>query len=277
MILDVISIVILLAILVLIFLLPKRLISIERPQTLSTPQKTAEVPSEEVPDFETIREAFIEYVEDESSILQLDDFNRDDRPEFIGYESGCPKESSRRDIWINVWMPPGLDRVFAVISIREDSSYFESYYKKLKEHKSEIETAFSFDTINPATVRGNIFQLRVEKDIDLTQTANRNTAFHWLRETLEKLYWVLRVQETLGWSHTLSESQSSPNYLEPFNLSGLDIRERRIALGLTQVEVARELGMKDGTSIGDWENERAKIPPKHHSKLLEILKLTPLS
>ena len=74
----------------------------------------------------------------------------------------------------------------------------------------------------------------------------------------------------------VTKSQSSPNYLEPFNLSGPEIRKRRVALGFTQVQVAQELGMKDGTSIGDWENERAKIPPRHHAKLLEILKLTPL-
>ena len=123
----------------------------------------------------------------------------------------------------------------------------------------------------------NIYQFRVEKEnVDLTQIANLDANFHWLRETLEKLYWVLRLQETLGWGHPLSESQGSPNYLEPFNLSGPEIRKRRIALGLTQVQVAEKLGMKDGTSIGDWENERTKIPPKHHEKLLEILKLTPL-
>jgi len=265
----------LLAILVLIFLLPKRLVSIEQSQTPPTPQNASKVISEEVPDFDTIREAFIEYVKRGSSILQLDDFSRDNYPEFIGYESGCPQESSQRDIWINVWMPPELDRVSAVISIRGDSSYFESHYEKLKNRKSEIETAFSFDTLNPAAVRGNIFQLRVEKDVDLTQTANRDTVFRWLRENLEKLYWVLRVQDTVGWNDTSSESQSSPNYHEPFNLSGPDIRKRRIALGLTQIQIARELGMKDGTSIGDWENERAKIPPRHHAKLLEILKLAP--
>ena len=209
MVLDVISIVMLLAILVLIFLLPKRLVSIEKPQTPPTPQNASEVLSEEVPDFETIREAFIEYVERGSSILQLDDFSRDNNPEFIVYESGCPQESSRRDIWINVWMPRGLDKVSAVISIRGDSSYFKSHYEKLKERKSEIETAFSFDTLNPAAVAGNIFQLRVEKDVDLTQTANRDTVFRGLRENLEKLYWVLRVQDTLGWDTAASTEDFS--------------------------------------------------------------------
>ena len=132
-----------------------------------------------------------------------------DRPEFIGYESGYTKENGTRYIWINAWMPPGLDRVSAVISIRRDSSYFESHYEKLKEHKSEIETAFSFDTLNPAAVGGNIVQLRVEKDVDLTQTANRDTVFRWLRENLEKLYWVLRVQDTLGWDTAASTEDFS--------------------------------------------------------------------
>lgn len=214
MILDVISIVMLLAILVLIFLLPKRLISIEQPQTPPTPQKASEVIFEKVTDFETIREAFIEYIERESNILKLDDFSRDARPEFIGYESGYPKESGHRDIWINVWMPQGLDKVSAVISIGGNSRYFGSHYQKLKEHKSEIETAFSFDTINPSEVSGGIFQLRVEKeDIDLTQTVNWDIEFRWLRENLEKWYWILRVHDTLGWDTVRSTENSSERKL----------------------------------------------------------------
>ena len=276
MILDIILIVLLLAILVLIFLLPKRLASTIQSPVVPTQQGAADALPEEVTDFDTIREAFIKYIEHESRILHLDDFSINSRPEFIGYESGYPTENSRRDIWINVWMPRGLDRVSAVISIRRDSRYFESHYQKLKAHKSKIKNAFSFETINPGDAN-NIFQLRVEKEnMDLTQTANWDTEFRWLRENLEKLYWVLRVHDTLGWDDPSLGSQSSPNYLGPFNLSGLDIRKRRLELRLTQIEVAKELGMKDSTSIGDWENERAKIPPKHHTKLLEILKLTPL-
>lgn len=200
MILDIISVVMLLAILVLIFLFPKRLASTKQPLSVPTQREALDALPEEVPNFDTIRQAFIEYVERESSILRLDDFSRDSRPDFIGYESGYPRESGHRDVWINVWMPQGLDKVSAVISIRGDSRYFESHYQKLKAHKSKIEDTFSFETINPSKVGNNIFQLRVEKeDIDLTQTANWKTEFRWLRENLEKLYWVLRVHDQDGW------------------------------------------------------------------------------
>ena len=210
MILEIISFVLLLAILGVLFLVLKRVAAIESPQTMQVGQEASDTLPGEVPDFETIREAFIEYIERESSILKLDDFSRDNRPEFIGYESGYRKESGHRDIWINVWMPQGLDKVSAVISIRGNSRYFQSHYQKLKEHKSEIETAFSFDTINPSEVSGGIFQLRVEKEeIDLTQKANWDTEFRWLRENLEKLYWMLRVHDTLGWDNTSSTENSS--------------------------------------------------------------------
>ena len=47
---------------------------------------------------------------------------------------------------------------------------------------------------------GNVRQLYVVKrGVDLTQTADRDAAFRWLRENLEKLYWVLHVHDTLGW------------------------------------------------------------------------------
>ena len=224
-------------------------------------------------DFERIRNKFREYIKHESNILHY----ISSRGAFINYESDCPMENGSRGVWMNAWLPNDTHKISASISFDGNSRFFESHYQKLNAHKSNIEAIFSFETITPVKVNSNIYQLRVEKEkVDLTQIANLDANFHWLRETLEKLYWVLRLQETVGWSHTLSQSQISPNYLEPFHLSGPDIRKRRLELRLTQIEVAKELGMKDGTSIGDWENERAKIPPKHHTKLLEILKLTPL-
>ena len=213
MILDIILIVLLLAILVLISLLPKRLASTIQSLVVPTQRGAADAPPEEVTDFDTIREEFIEYIERESSILCLDDWGSNS--EYIGYESGYPTENNRRLIWINVWMPSGLDRVSAVISISRDSRYFESHYQKLEAHKDKIKDAFSFETINPGNAN-NIFQLRVEKDnIDLTQTANWETEFRWLRENLEKLYWVLHVHDTLGWDTPSSTENSSENEI-PF-------------------------------------------------------------
>ena len=204
------SVVLLLAVLGLIFHLLKRLTSIKQSLAVPTQQKALDALPKVVSDFDTIRKAFIEYIGCESSILRLDDFSRDSRPEFIGYESGYPRENGHRDIWISVWMPQGLDKVSAVISIRRNSHYFESHYQKLKAHKSKIKDAFSFETLNPSEVSGGIFQLRVEKeDIDLTQTANWKTEFRWLRVNLEKLSWVLRVHDALGWDTAASTENFS--------------------------------------------------------------------
>lgn len=275
MILDIISFVLLLAILGVLVLVLKRVAAIESPYPVPVREpETSESLPEEVSDFDEIREAFIAYIDRESDILRLDNFGS---AAYIGYESGYPRQNGYRHIWLAAWLPDDRNDIAAVISIQSNSGYYESHYKAFEAHKGRIEKTFSFEEVKLRAAGGNVLQLYVVKQgVDLTQTAEWDTAFRWLRENLERLYWVLHVQETLGWSHPLSESQSSPNYLEPFNLSGPEIRKRRIALGLTQVQVAEELGMKDGTSIGDWENERAKIPPKHHEKLLEILKLTPL-
>ena len=44
----------------------------------------------------------------------------------------------------------------------------------------------------------------MKKGVDLTQEAERDTSFRWLRENLEKLYGVLRVHETFGWDTAAS-------------------------------------------------------------------------
>ena len=158
-----------------------------------------------ISDFERIRNKFREYVKHESNILHY----IGSRDAFIKYESDCPKENGSRVVWMNAWIPHNRDKISAVISIRGDSRYFQSHYQKLEARKSKIEKAFSFEVITLSKVPGNIYQLRVEKeDVDLTQIANLDTNFHWLRENLEKLYWVLRVHETFKWD-TVSSTESS--------------------------------------------------------------------
>ncbi|MYC39522.1 MAG: hypothetical protein F4X55_00660 [Candidatus Dadabacteria bacterium] len=152
-----------------------------------------------ISDFERIRDKFREYVKHESNILRYIDFGEGANSPYINYESGYRKENNLHGIWINAWIPHNRDQISAVISIRGDSRYFQSHYQKLAARKSKIEKAFSFEAITLSKVRGNIYQFRVEKEnVDLTQIANLDPNFRWLRETLEKLYWVLRVHDTLG-------------------------------------------------------------------------------
>ena len=120
------------------------------------------------------------------------------------------------DIWITAWLPRNRNEIAAVISIASNSSYVESHYKKFEEDKNKIEKAFSFENINPRGKIRNVFQLSVVKrDVDLTQTSNWNTEFRWLRENLEKLYWVLRVYDTLGWNTAASTENFSEDNI-PF-------------------------------------------------------------
>ena len=167
------------------------------PDAPSDHQSAAQQPSESLPEGRAVKDAFIAYIARESDILRLDDFGRED---FIGYEGGYPRENGYHQIWIAAWLPDDRNEIAAVISVRSNSRYFESHYKKLEEYKGRIQDTFLFEDIEPRSARGNISQLYVVKrGVDLTQTANWDIAFRWLRETLEKLYWVLRVHENLGW------------------------------------------------------------------------------
>ena len=65
-------------------------------------------------------------------------------------------------------------------------------------------TGIEFKTI------GRTHRLSVEKfHVDLSQQENWDAEFRWLRESLEKLYWVLRVHDTLGWDNASSTKNFS--------------------------------------------------------------------
>ena len=146
------------------------------------------------------KEAFIAYIARESDILRLDDFGGE---AYIGYESGYEKENGYRQIWLAAWLPVPPNKIAAALAIQSDARYFESHYKKFEENKDRIKDTFSFEEVEFLKVSGNICHFRVVKEgIDWTQTTDQDTAFRWLRENLEKLYWVLRVHDTFGWDNT---------------------------------------------------------------------------
>ena len=161
---------------------------------------------------QSVKEAFIAYIKCESDILQHADFGTRERPDYVGYESGYPRENNFHQIWLAASLPDGPNGIAAVIAIQSDSGYFESHYKKFEKHKGRIKDTFSFEEVKFTDVGGGLRHLRVVKqDIDWSdwsQTTDRDAAFRWLRENLEKLYWVLRVHETFGWD-TVSSTESS--------------------------------------------------------------------
>ena len=139
---------------------------------------------------------------------------KEDIPTILGMKVAIQKKVGTTIFGLPHGLPRNRNEIAAVISIALNSSYVESHYKKFEENKNKIEKAFSFENINPRGKIGNVFQLSVVKrDVDLTQTADWDTEFRWLRENLEKLYWVLRVHDTLGWdtaSSTENFSEDTP-------------------------------------------------------------------
>ena len=200
MILDVISVVLLLVILgILLFWGRKRFDSIKQELAALNQRPQPDVLPPVIANFDSIRNEFREYVERESTILQDDG---GDAP-YVRYKTGIPTPNGNGlpPIWINAWIPDG-NIISAGISVTQNAPFFASHYQELKQNKSKIEAALSFDTpIKIAVLNNGIHQLRVNKtDVDLSQTVNWETEFRWLRENLEKLYWVLQIQDTgPGW------------------------------------------------------------------------------
>ena len=163
-------------------------------------QRTPDPLPPQIGDFNKIRNAFRKYVERESTILQYDDLGANGA--FVRYKSGIPNPNGNGLplIWIQAWVPDG-DKISVAISVAENGPFWGSHYQGLKANKSKIEHYFSFDNIEIDTVGAGIHQFRVNKmGVDLTQTVNWDTEFRWLRENLEKLYWVLQIQDIgNGW------------------------------------------------------------------------------
>ena len=82
-------------------------------------------------DFPTIRKAFIEYVEYESDILQLDDFSRTEYGgQYIGYDCGY-KTNNGHDIFLSAGLNFQQSLSDGIIStglvVRSTSKYLESH------------------------------------------------------------------------------------------------------------------------------------------------------
>ena len=58
-----------------------------------------------------------------------------------------------------------------------------------------------------------------------------------------------------------------------FYLTGTEIREARKELGLSQADLAEKLGLQRSSdaAVGDWENERSKVPPRHWENLMALV------
>lgn len=157
-------------------------------------------------DFWHIRESLIGYIEKESTILELDDFSRNKFDGvFIGYR--CMQYDG---IFPQMFLSAILnfsnfgERKLENMTISaywvtwHNTEYVKSHYNKLKIVKSKIEKALKFGILK--FTEGATYKIGVERqEIDLSIVSKSQMEFRWLRENLEKLYWMVKIHESVGW------------------------------------------------------------------------------
>lgn len=186
MILDVIQIVLLLVCTGLISFICYRFTS-HRAQP--APSLNPENPPE--PDLHEIRKALIAYIDRESRVLKLDDFGPDT---FIGYSCGDKPHYGHFKIWLAIWIGTDLDIIAASLRFgREHHDTFE----RLKENKNKIEWLFPEEEVDYNSFAGGSQGIGVEKHVDLSQRENWDEISVWVRENLEKLFYVIRIHDAI--------------------------------------------------------------------------------
>lgn len=157
-------------------------------------------------DFWHVRESLISYIKKESTILELDDFARNKfEGVFIGYK--CAE-------FENIFPPMFLSAIlnFGKFGQRKlddmlisaywvtwhNTSFVKSHYNKLKIAKQKIEETFNLGMLKFS--EGATYRIGLEKrGVDLTSTSSMDIEFRWIRENLEKLYWMIKIHENIGW------------------------------------------------------------------------------
>ena len=153
-------------------------------------EETPEAPLE--PGLHDIREALIAYIDRESHVLKLDDFGAD---EYIGYFCGY----GPRKIWLTIWVGTNLGIVATRLMIGNE---YHDTSERLKKNKNKIEWLFSEEAVDCRSFYGNVQGIGVEKRVDLTQRENWHEVSVWVRENLEKLFYVIRIHDAIQESNT---------------------------------------------------------------------------
>ncbi len=153
-------------------------------------------------DFKTIRKTFIEYISSNSSILILDDFSKDKYDgKYIGYDCGY-KKGDFRHIYLSAAIEIKEDEcsnatIRAALVIDSNSEYLETHYKVMEGHMDKIKSLFDLDGLSSLSLPSTNRLVVSKYSVDFSRSENWRIEFQWLRENLEKLYWVLRVHDTI--------------------------------------------------------------------------------
>ena len=188
MILDVIQIILLLVCTGLLTFVCYHLTShYTQPANLVKSENTPEVLPE--PDLDAIREALIEYIDHESSILE---FRKSSNLQYINYSCGNYDSFT---IQLIIWIGKDMDVIATNLTI--DKSFLK-IFEKLKENQDKIKWLFpDEDVIYGLIPKTDVRRIGIQKHIDLTQRENWDEISVWVRENLEKLLYVIRIHDAV--------------------------------------------------------------------------------
>lgn len=157
------------------------------------------------PDFWEIRNSFIEYAEYESDVLKLHDFSKDlFAGVFIGYNPNTRdrKPESFLSAGINHFGDTPEEGCLAAVALSAywstypGSEFVDSHYLPLEPHRQEIENVFGFKDKLVFRPGNSIYRIGVVKlGVDLTDKENIHSHFKWLRQNLERMYWLIHLHE----------------------------------------------------------------------------------
>ena len=79
---------------------------------------------------------------------------------------------------------------------------YRDTFERLQENQEKIEWLFPEEEVDCKSFQGNVQGIGVEKSVDLTQRENWDDTFVWVRESLEKLLYVIRIHDAIQESDT---------------------------------------------------------------------------
>jgi len=178
------------------------------------------------PDFWQIRTSFIEYIDSESDVLKVCDFdkknfagvyigcnpNNCDNPKYLSLQIDCDSAFCQRpQSFLSAGINHGADdpKNAKLKSVKLSAYWmtfayteFERYiYYELKPYRKKIQEVFGFQHLD-FKEESNFSGIGIwKRSVDLTEKEQIHSHFKWIKQNLEKLYWLVHLHETgcLNW------------------------------------------------------------------------------
>lgn len=157
--------------------------------------------------FWDIRQAFIDYIKVESNILNLYDFSKDKfGGVFVGFTC-CEFSGRTPPMFLSAGLNYGLkgenNLKYMTLSAcwvtwNTNQNLIDKFYMEIGKNQRLIKHIFGFQKLKGYAKNTHRFGVE-KKNVDLTRREYLDPNFRWLRENLEKLYWIVRIQNIKGW------------------------------------------------------------------------------